>query len=117
VKLFITANGIELHPKDVEVDETGTISTTGTTASTATTAAAAVTASSGTIDSALSQAVAPAATVITIVPVPAAAVGSELVIHSGSGATVETEVQVHDVAADKVLLRERVTKEFRIRRE
>jgi hypothetical protein len=118
VKLFIATNGIELHPKDVEVDDTGSIATTvSTTTDAAAAAAAAATTSSSSSDSALVQALAPAATVTTAA-VPAAD-STELVVHSdsNSGATAKAEVPVHDVAADKALLGERVTKEFRIRRE
>jgi hypothetical protein len=111
VKLFIATNGIELHPKDVEGDDTGSIVST-TAAAIAAAAATAITAGSDSTEHSL---VAPATTVTTAV-VPAA-VSSELVVHSDSGATANAGVPVHDVAADKALLRERVTKEFRIRRE
>jgi hypothetical protein len=115
VKLFIATNGIELHPKDVEVDDTGSIATTGSTTTATAAAAAAATTSTSSSDSAVVQLLAPAATVTTAT-VPAAGT-TELVVHSDSGTTAKAEVPVHDVAADKALLRERVTKEFRIRRE
>eukprot|EP00953_Heterococcus_sp_UTEX-ZZ885_P016996 9545-Heterococcus_DN1.PRE.2 len=106
VKLFIATNGIELHPKDVEVDDTGSIATTGSTTTATAAAAAAATTSSGSSDSALVQALAPAATVTTAA-VPAA-ISNELVLRSDSGGvTAKADVPVHDVAADKALLRER----------
>eukprot|EP00953_Heterococcus_sp_UTEX-ZZ885_P027833 14887-Heterococcus_DN1.PRE.5 len=115
VKLFIATNGIELHPKEVEVDDTGSVATTGSTTTATAIAAAAVTTNSGSSDSAVVQLLAPAATVTTAA-VPAAG-SNELVVHGDSSATAKAEVPVHDVAADKALLRERVTKEFRRRRE